>query len=66
LSRDLQRNFQNPEADIERRTAAHITQYLQASVFAQKRRVTEAEESLSEARNQEGSEDIRSGTKKAQ
>ncbi len=53
MSRDLQRNFQNPETDIERRTAAYITQYLQAkrsewekAVFAQKRRVAEAEESL--------------------
>lgn len=45
-SRDLQRNFQHPETDVEHRTAAYITQYLQAkrsewesSVFMQKRRV---------------------------
>ncbi len=73
MSRDLQRNFQNPETDIERRTAAYITQYLQAkrsdwenSVFAQKRRVAEAEESLTKRETKKAREDIRIGTKKAQ
>jgi putative SOS response-associated peptidase YedK len=73
MSRDLQRNFQNPETDIERRTAAHITQYLQAKrgewengVFAQKRRVAEAEESLAKRESKKAREDIRIGTKKAQ
>jgi putative SOS response-associated peptidase YedK len=73
MSRDLQRNFQNPETDIKRRTAAHITQYLQAkrsewenSVFAQKRRVAEAEESLAKRETKKAREDIRIGTKKAQ
>src|SRR5271163_1676950 len=53
MSRDLQRNFQNPETDCEHRTAAYISQYLHAKriewesgIFAQRRRVTEAEESL--------------------
>lgn len=73
LSRDLQRNFQHPESDVERRTAAHITKYLQAkrsewenNVFAQKRRVAEAEESLAKRETKKAREDIRIGTKKAQ
>jgi putative SOS response-associated peptidase YedK len=73
MSRDLQRNFQNPETEIERRTAEHITQYLLAkrsewenSVFAQKRRVAEAEESLAKRETKKAREDIRIGTKRAQ
>ena len=72
-SRDLQRNFQHPETDVERRTAAYISQYLQAkqtewesSVFTQKRRVAEAEESLAKRETKMAREDIRIGTKKAQ
>jgi putative SOS response-associated peptidase YedK len=72
-SRDLQRNFQHPETDVERRTAAYITQYLQAKrsewedgVFAQRRRVAEAEESLAKRETKKAREDIRIGTKKAQ
>ena len=72
-SRDLQRNFQNPETDVERRTAAHIGQYLKAKrdeweqeVFAQRRRVAEAEESLANRQTKKAREDIRIGTKKAQ
>jgi len=73
MSRDLQRNFQNPEADIDRRTAGYIAQYLHAkrsewekAVFAQKRRVAEAEESLAKRETKKAREDIRIGTKKAQ
>jgi len=73
MSRDLQRNFQNPETEIERRTAGYIAQYLQTkrseweqAVFAQKRRVTEAEESLAKRETKKAREDIRIGTKKAQ
>lgn len=73
MSRDLQRNFQDPETDIERHTAAYITRYLQAkrnewekSVFAQKRRVADAEESLAKRETKKAREDIRIGTKKAQ
>jgi putative SOS response-associated peptidase YedK len=73
MSRDLQRNFQNPETDGERRTAAYITQYLHAKrgewesgIFAQRRRVTEAEESLVKRETKKAREDIRIGTQKAQ
>lgn len=73
MSRDLQRNFQAPETDIERRTAGYIVQYLRAkqsewerAVFAQKRRVAEAEEALAKRETKKGREDIRIGTKKAQ
>jgi putative SOS response-associated peptidase YedK len=73
MSRDLQRNFQNPETEIECRTAGYIAQYLHAkrsewekSVFAQKRRVAEAEESLAKRETKKAREDIRIGTKKAQ
>jgi len=72
-SRDLQRNFQHPETDVERRIAAYITQYLHAKrsewesgVFAQKRRVAEAEESLARRESKKAREDIRIGTKKSQ
>src|SRR3978361_37157 len=65
-SRDLQRNFQNPETDAEHRTAKYITQYLQtkrteweSGVFAQKRRVAEAEESLTKRETKKAREDIR-------
>jgi putative SOS response-associated peptidase YedK len=72
-SRDLQRNFQNPETDVERHTAIYIGQYLKAKrdewekeIFAQRRRVTEAEESLAKRETKKAREDIRIGTKKAQ
>jgi putative SOS response-associated peptidase YedK len=72
-SRDLQRNFQRPETNVEHRTATYITQYLQAKrtewesgVFAQKRRVAEAEESLAKRETKQAREDIRIGTKRAQ
>jgi hypothetical protein len=73
MSRDLQRNFQNSETDIQRRTAAYISHYLETkrtdwenSVFAQKRPVPEAEESLAKRETKKGREDSRIGTKKAQ
>jgi putative SOS response-associated peptidase YedK len=73
MSRDLQRNFQNPETDVERRTAGYIAQFLKEKrtewengVFAQKRRVAEAEESLAKRETKKAREDIRIGTKKAQ
>jgi putative SOS response-associated peptidase YedK len=72
-SRDLQRNFQHPETDVEHRTAAYISQYLKAKrdewekeIFAQRRRVAEAEESLAKRETKKAREDIRIGTKKAQ
>jgi hypothetical protein len=30
VSRDLQRNFQKPEMEVERRTAVYVAQYLKA------------------------------------
>ena len=73
IPRDLQRNFQHPETDVERRTAEFITQYLKGKrseweneVFAQKRRVAEAEESLAKRETKKAREDIRIGSKKAQ
>ena len=64
-SRDLQRNFQNPETDVEHRTAAYIGQYLkkkrddwEQEVFAQRRRVAEAEESLAKRETKKAREDI--------
>lgn len=72
-SRDLQRNFQAPETDVERRTAAYIAQYLKAKrseweneVFVQRRRVAEAEESLAQRETKKAHEDVRIGTKKVQ
>src|SRR5277367_289476 len=69
MSRDLQRNFQSPGTDVERRTAGHIAQFLKAKrsewendVFAQKRRVAEAEESLAKRETKKAREDIRIGT----
>lgn len=73
MSRDLQRNFQHPRTDVQRRTAGYIAQYLKAKkseweteVFAQKRRVAEAEESLTKRETKKAREDLRIGTKKAQ
>jgi putative SOS response-associated peptidase YedK len=72
-SRDLQRNFQDPETDVARRTAAYIAQHLKAKrdewekeIFVQRRRVAEAEESLAKRETKKAREDIRIGTKKAQ
>src|SRR5277367_3215320 len=72
-SRDLQRNFQHPETDVEHRTAAYIGQYLKGKrdeweqeVFAQRRRVAEAEEALAKRETKKAREEIRIGTKKAQ
>lgn len=72
-SRDLQRNFQNPETDVQRRTAEYIAQYLKEKraeweneVFVQRRRVAEAEESLVKRETKKAREDIRIGSKKAQ
>jgi hypothetical protein len=58
---------------LERRTAEYIAQYLkakrsewEAGVFAQKRRIAEAQESLTKRDTKKAREDIRIGTKKAQ
>jgi hypothetical protein len=53
MSRDLQRNFQHPSTDGQKRTAGYIAQYLKAKkseweneIFVQRRRLAMAEESL--------------------
>src|SRR5580658_243577 len=72
-SRDLQRNFQHPETDTERRTAEYIAQYLKAKkaeweneIFVQRRRLAAAEESLAKRETKKAREDLRIGTKKVQ
>src|ERR1700679_2010186 len=72
-SRDLQRNFQHPETDIERRTAEYIARYLkdkkaewENEIFVQRRRLVAAEESLAKRETKKASEDLRIGTKKGQ
>lgn len=72
-SRDLQRNFQHPETDVERRTAGHIAHYLKEKkeeweneVFVQRRRLAAAEESLTKRETKKAREDIRIATKKVQ
>jgi putative SOS response-associated peptidase YedK len=73
MSRDLQRNFTNPDTDIQKRTAGYIAQYLKAKkteweseVFAQKRRIAVAEEALAKKETKKAREDIRIGTAKSQ
>ena len=62
MSRDLQRNFVNPETEVQKRTAGYIAQYLkekrtewESEVFVQKRRIAVAEEALAREGNEEGS-----------
>lgn len=71
--RDLQRNFKNPETEIERRASEFIAQSLKAKrseweneIFAQRRRLAEAEESLAKRETKKAREDIRIGSKKVQ
>jgi putative SOS response-associated peptidase YedK len=73
MSRDLQRNFVNPETDVQKRTAGYIAQYLkekraewESEVFVQKRRIAAAEESLAKKETKKAREDIRIGTAKSQ
>jgi putative SOS response-associated peptidase YedK len=73
MSRDMQRNFVNPETDIQKRTAGYIAQYLkekktgwESEVFAQKRRIAVAEEALAKKETKKAREDIRIGTAKSQ
>jgi putative SOS response-associated peptidase YedK len=73
MSRDLQRNFTNPETDVQKRTAGYIAQYLkekktewESEVFAQKRRIAMAEEALAKKETKKAREDIRIGTAKSE
>ena len=73
VARDLQRNYQNPVTDIQKRTAAYIAQYLKTKkaeweneVFVQRRRLATAEESLIKKETKKAREDIRIATNKSQ
>ncbi len=72
-SRDLQRNFQNPVTDVEKRTADYITQYLKAKqseweteIFKQRRRIAVAQESLAQKETKKAREEIRIATAKSE
>jgi putative SOS response-associated peptidase YedK len=73
MSRDLQRNFVNPETEVQKRTAGYIAQYLkekrtdwESEVFVQKRRIAVAEEALAKKETKKAREDVRIGTAKSQ
>lgn len=72
-SRDLQRNFQHPVTDAEKRTAAYIAHYLkekkaewESEVFAQRRRIALAQESLAKKETKKAKDEIRIATTKSQ
>ena len=71
VSRDLQRNYQHPSTEVQKRTAGYIAQYLKAKkaeweneIFVQRRRLAAAEESLQRRETKKAREDLRIGTKK--
>ncbi len=73
MSRDLQRNYQHPATDVQKRTAAYIAQYLtekktewETEVFAQRRRLALAQESLAKKETKKAKEEIRIATAKSQ
>ncbi len=73
MSRDLQRNFQHPSTETQKRTAGYIAQFLREKkqqweneVFVQRRRLVVAEESLQKRETKKAREDIRIATKKMQ
>jgi hypothetical protein len=73
MSRDLQRNFQAPASEVQKRTAGYIAQYLKANraeweneIFLQRRRLTAAQESLAKKETKKAREDIRIATSKVQ
>jgi putative SOS response-associated peptidase YedK len=73
MSRDLQRNYQHPVTDVQKRTAAYIAQYLkekktewETEVFAQRRRLAVAQESLAKKGTKKAKEEIRIATAKSQ
>ena len=71
-SRDLQRNFQHPETDVERRTAAYIAHISKPSATSGRRAsshkvaASQRRKNRSPNGDQEARENIRIGTKKAQ
>jgi putative SOS response-associated peptidase YedK len=73
VARDLQRNYQNPTTDVQKRTAGYIAQYLKTKkaeweneVFVQRRRLATAQESLTKKETKKAREDIRIATNKSQ
>jgi len=73
MSRDLQRNYQHPVTDVQKRTAAYIAQYLkekktewETEVFAQRRRLDVAQESLAKKETKKAKEEIRIAIAKSQ
>ena len=73
VSRDLQRNYQHPTTEVQKRTAGYIAQYLKAKrseweneIFVQRRRLAMAEESLTKKETKKAREDIRIATNKIQ
>jgi putative SOS response-associated peptidase YedK len=73
MSRDLQRNYQHPVTDVQKRTAAYIAHYLkekktewETEVFAQRRRLAVAQESLAKKETKKAKEEIRIATAKSQ
>src|ERR1700722_1174898 len=73
VSRDLQRNYQHPTTEIQKRTAAYIAQYLKAKkseweneIFVQRRRLAMAEESLTKKETKKAREEIRIASNKIQ
>jgi putative SOS response-associated peptidase YedK len=73
VARDLQRNYQNPVTEVQRRTADYIAEYLKAKksewesqVFVQRRRLAAAQESLTKKETKKAREEIRIATSKSQ
>jgi putative SOS response-associated peptidase YedK len=73
MSRDLQRNYQHPVTDVQKRTARYIAQFLkekktewETEVFAQRRRLPVAQESLAKKDTKKAKEEIRIATSKSE
>jgi putative SOS response-associated peptidase YedK len=73
VARDLQRNYQNPSTDVQKKTAGDIAQYLKTKkseweneVFVQRRRLATAQESLIKKETKKAKEDVRIATNKSQ
>ena len=66
MSRDLQRNFQHPQTEVQRRTAGYIAQYVRSKraeweteIFKQRARLGAAEESPQSKETKKAREDVR-------
>ena len=73
MSRDLQRNYQHPVTDVQKRTAAYIAQYLkekktewETEVFTQRRRLAVVQESLAKKETKKAREEVRIATAKSE